>query len=746
MPKTPLPVVKLSTLDKVSTVGEETLFLSAADLDTDPKTVTSSLTTLRQALGFEFAYSTTAAGLADTSTGESFFVYESTAKNFVLGFININGVAQPVLGYDNTQIRLPTQRRITQMAGLLGDDGTDLITLKQGGSLTDALGYVTLEMFGADPTGTVDSTQAVINAFTSGYPIRQQIPGTYLLNSGIVLPEQDLSFVGLGMSKTIFKINHFTDAIRIGSAANQTVKNEHYLSGFKITRNNYASYTGTIGPKHLYLSNSRNAVIERVEETGSIGYGIQFDYSDKVTVRNCYLHDHFGGNTTASGTDGVHFYRSTNITANDNVFENLGDDGLSSGSFDINFPVNNVKWSKNTFINCQSGMKLYSYVDTALVESNIVKGSKQAGVYLTNDKNALAGAYIKNITIKDNQFKDIFSGDETNIEPGPLRIRGWLGSDATFDNIVFEGNLADNVYSGVCFVMESAGQRLSNLYIRGNEFSNQVLGSLNSRPWLRLPAVDANLVIHDNDFTEGSAGILSMDYVVSSSFTAQLSKRGRYRITNNRCSNWNKAVTKNLPGSRCFWLRGDLPDCHIQMSYNVGINQYRSDTSTDSRFIEINRIHPDSSFGNNVGDGQTYFGTNNGAWVGPDKTIPDLANALGPQSGTHKVSSVLRTEVPSLTRYNEYTIVTAGTWDTITGTVSGTSGSRSITVVSSTGLYEGAWIQITGVTGVRRVVNYNAATGLCQLNTALDATVSSAAIVNAPGTYISRSLISTATS
>jgi len=742
MPKTPLQQTKISGLPPASKIDEDTIFRLSADLNSDPNFASISLLILRQALGFDFAYTDASSGAAAVSTGTSFFVFESAEKLFVLGYVKaVNGEPTPILDDQGAQVRVPTTKQLTQLSKRLTAGGADLIPLNQGSVLSKALGYTTLEMCGADPTGQTDSTQAVINAFTSGYPIKQQTPGTYLLNSPILLTEIPVSFTGIGMSKTVFLVNHYSDAIRIGAPVNQATKNEHYFGHFGITRLNYAAYTGTIGPKHLYISNSRNSVVEFVEEKGAIGYGIQFDYSDNVMAQNNYVHDHFGGSAVASGTDGIHFYRSTNITAKDNLFENIGDDGLSAGSFDLNYPVYNVKFLNNTFINTQSGMKLYSFVDTAFIQGNIINGAKQAGVYLTNDRNALAGAYVKNITVKGNQFKNIFSAEETNIESGPLRIRGWLGADATFDNIVFEGNISDNVYSGICFMMEAAAQRLSNLYIRGNEFSNQILGTTNSRPWLRLPAVDANLVIHDNDFTEGSGGVLAMDYAASGSFTAQRSKLGRYRITNNRCSNWNKSVTLGIVGYRCFWLRGDLPDCNIMMTHNIGVNQYRTDTSTDSRFIEVNRIHPDSIFGNNVGDGQIYFGANNGAWVGPDKTIPDLSNALGPQSGTHRVASVLRTEVPAINRYNEYTIVTAGTWDTITGTATGTSGSRSITLVSSSGLYEGAWIQITGITGARRVVRYNAATGGCQLNTALNLTITAASFTNAPGTYISRSLI-----
>ena len=59
--------------------------------------------------------------------------------------------------------------------------------------------------------------------------------------------------------------------------------------------------------------------------SGSIGYGIQFDYSDTyVMVRRCYVHDHFGGSSVASGTDGIHFYRTKDFWAVENTVARVG--------------------------------------------------------------------------------------------------------------------------------------------------------------------------------------------------------------------------------------------------------------------------------------------------------------------------------------------------------------------------------------------------------------------------------------
>ncbi|QQV92007.1 hypothetical protein MOC16_gp106 [Klebsiella phage vB_KpM_FBKp24] len=742
MPKLPDSIgIKISELGDAGVIKENDVVPINAKTDAGVAfTKATKINDLRQTLGFDNAFLSVDAGLDATVSGDVFFVYETVAKLWVLQYQNVSGVANPVLGYDNNQVRLPTSRKITSAALVSEVGGTKIIPLQDKGYLEDVLGYATLEQYGADPSGNTDSSSAVTAAFNSGKVIYQQKPGIYRLDAPVIVPTQGVIFRGAGMSLTEFRINHLGQGIRIGSESVSVTKYRHYFGHFKITRPNYNSYTGTIGPKSLYISNSGDGVIEFVDEANAIGYGIQFDYSKNVTVRNCYVHDHIGGNTVKAGTDGIHFYRTTDITAQNNKVERVGDDAISCGSFDPNYPVNNALISDNKVSNTQAAFKLYTYVQNVIIKNNLVDTSIQSGVYLTNDDNSPNGAYIKNIVIQGNQFFNIYSTNEGNIETCPLRIRSWNTGTCTYDNIYFENNISDNCYGGINQVTSGEGQRISNLYVRSNTFKNQRLGSTNARYWINLQQVDNIFVLDNNDFDEGSSGAVMVNNTPST-ITYTPSKAGRWRWTNNRGSNWNKSVLSGFTAGSFFWIRANMSDLIVYMVNNVAPYQYRTGTSTDGRFVNVNIIHPDSFFANNVGDGGIYFGTNNGGYRGPDKTVTDLTGAPGLISGTHIQGSIVRTTVPSATRWNEYRVVLSGTLDTISGTVTTTSGSRSVTFQNPNGLYEGAFISIAGATGTYRVVRFDATTGAGILDIVASATVTAAAIANVPPTVIAKSLI-----
>lgn len=118
MPKTNAGIgVKISELGNAAKIGENDYVpLNAISSSGIPLTKSSTVGTLRQTLNFENAYATTAAGIADTALNEVFFVYESTAKLWVLQYQNVAGIATPVIGYDNNQVRQPTARQLKSVA------------------------------------------------------------------------------------------------------------------------------------------------------------------------------------------------------------------------------------------------------------------------------------------------------------------------------------------------------------------------------------------------------------------------------------------------------------------------------------------------------------------------------------------------------------------------------------------------------------------------------------------------------
>lgn len=597
---------------------------------------------------------------------------------------------------------------------------------------------LSLEDFGADPTGNTDSTAAVIAALSSRKRIVQKGGGIYRLDGAVVVPTGDVHFEGAGIGKTVFRFNHFTQGFRLGDEADSGNRYIHVFRKATIERPNYASYTGQISPKSLYISNSRNGLVEDIDLSGSIGYGIQFDYSDTyVMVRRCYVHDHFGGSSVAVGTDGIHFYRTKDFWAIENTVARVGDDAISCGTFNFAYPVSNGHILFNKIYNTQGTIKIYTKVSGVTVKGNYIDGSVQGGVYITNDANAPENAAINDITIEDNKFYNIFPNVETNIEAGPLRIRGWKGGACSFNNIIFKDNYCSNTYAGINFLVNSANQRLRNLYVEGNIFFVQALGTTNSRSAIMLQCCDENLVVRNNTFKDTSGGLLQID-AVGSGFTAEPSSNGRFTITGNQVEGWNKSVTVGRSALRGIFLRQNLYDCIVEITNNKLQYQYTSGSAAKGRAVETAGVHPDSRFENNVLDGNVLFNSNNGGYFGSNKTIADLTSAPGPRSGTHQRGSSLRTEVPTATRYNEYLIVKSGTLDTISATVTIDSGSYSGTITSGS-LLPGVYVTVAGLSDVLRVLRVAGSSVL--FDSKASATVTDAATVNSNPTWLARSLV-----
>lgn len=170
MPKVPDSIgIKISELGDAGVIKENDVVPINAKTDAGVAfTKATKINDLRQTLGFENAFLSVDAGLDTTVSGDIFFVYESAAKLWVLQYQNNSGVANPILGYDNNQVRLPTARKSRITNKVTDLNGTDFIPVNdKGGSLTDTIVSVYVDAFGADPTGKVDSTSAILMAISA---------------------------------------------------------------------------------------------------------------------------------------------------------------------------------------------------------------------------------------------------------------------------------------------------------------------------------------------------------------------------------------------------------------------------------------------------------------------------------------------------------------------------------------------------------------------------------------------------
>lgn len=175
MPKVPDSIgIKISELGDAGIIKENDVVPINAKTDAGVAfTKATKINDLRQTLGFENAFLSVDAGLDATVSGDVFFVYESNVKLWVLQYQNVSGVANPILGYDNQQVRLPTNRQIKMVSSVTEQGGAKFIPLDSG-SVYDAIKFVTPEMMRVNGEQyyhgvTADATNFVQAAIDYGY-------------------------------------------------------------------------------------------------------------------------------------------------------------------------------------------------------------------------------------------------------------------------------------------------------------------------------------------------------------------------------------------------------------------------------------------------------------------------------------------------------------------------------------------------------------------------------------------------
>lgn len=360
-----------------------------------------------------------------------------------------------------------------------------------------------LSDFGAIGDGVTDSAEAIELALNSGLAITETKTYSFLLGRTINISDVYLNFTGLGQSKTTFLLNHYNNGIEFSSASPKVDKSAVTLKNFTIKRLNNALYEGVAGPKGVYVGNANPLLIEKVEECYGLGYGLHIDYSNNVVVRDCYVHDHKGQAAGLSGTDGIHFYRSQNVTAENNFVHDVGDDAISAGSYVNTYAAENISFLNNKIYSSKGGMKIYGFANNVLIQGNKVVGAREGGVYLTDDANSPEGSTVDGVKIIYNDFYAIGVYGQSD-EGGALRIRFWPvdGRTSRITNVSFENNSVYNSRVGISELAYNSTKRLSNLHVLNNTFiiNGNAVGVIKKYS-IKLTQCDDILDISKNIFT-----------------------------------------------------------------------------------------------------------------------------------------------------------------------------------------------------------------------------------------------------
>ncbi len=221
------------------------------------------------------------------------------------------------------------------------------------------------EMFGAVADGHTDSAPALTMALAYGRTVQLQaghyvVGGQVTVNrGGSTLP---VVLVGAGLGESLVEMVFFGTGLAV--QGNPAIGTPVTLKDFTIFRTNADSFVGTIGKHSINISFGNGVMVAGVEEYGAIGMGILLDKCRNFEVADCYVHDHKGGGPHLSGTDGIHHYRCPGPgKTHNNRVERIGDDGISFGSYDAAYQLNNVLCYENR-------LQRYSRIDQTLWERN----------------------------------------------------------------------------------------------------------------------------------------------------------------------------------------------------------------------------------------------------------------------------------------------------------------------------------------------------------------------------------------
>lgn len=597
------------------------------------------------------------------------------------------------------------------------------LTLGDAGAVGDAI------ISGTTVTGT-DDTEAVRRAFNARVTIRENSSRNYRLTAPVTMANGLVNFEGAGIGRTVFVYDHLSAGITFGSETNSTIKYPGKFSKCSCIRPNYMNGPSSSGPKSFSFGNFSPLVVEEVGEANAIGFGIFCVFCIGVTVTKCYARDHLGSfDVPKSGSDGIHFYKCQNVWATHNIIDNVGDDALSSGSFDPLFPCYNINFLHNRINRVHGACKLYGYVDGATVEGNCYREGHEGGVYLTNDNNSPVNSFVRNVNILNNQFYSISGFSPTNVVAGGVLARFWTtnGNSAVIENITIRGNLFSACGAGIAAVNCDDVKRFRNIVIEDNVFENTPLSLGGSRPFLLLQQVDEVASVCRNVFRNAHSGAIRIDHIYGG-YTASW-VNARLVIRDNIIDNYGLAPSLSLMPNGIL-VRPSSYDLTVIMTGNIVMGQRVSDTLASTQGILVNTVNPQSFIEANQSDNNIAIAAGSGAYKGTSKTI-----GSAPSAGTHYAGSQL-TDVNHSTRYTCRLSGTFGTLTGITGTT--TAGSKTVTLNDAGSVYIGSIITIAGVSGSKRVLSKNG--NVILIDSAAGATVSDAAVDFSAPTFITEAM------
>ena len=598
--------------------------------------------------------------------------------------------------------------------------------------------------FGADPNGTESCSELFQTlAEIARIDILILPTGIYRFEGPVqAVVTAPFSVMGDGIGRTQIMLDHSGQGVILNGSGTPG-EPASYIRGINIgelsiSRIGYQAYNGPIGSKSLYVSKAVDSRIFNVEESGAIGFGIQFDDCINVSVTGCHVHDHFGGMAGPTGTDGIHFYRCQNYRAEGNWVHDVGDDAISSGSFEtrtLSRQCRNGAYVANRIENCGgAGLKAYSYISGLEASGNTLKNIRQGGIYLTGDANDPQDMLIEDVNITGNHFIDC-RGQGGEIA-GAFRMRFWPTNPnhtGLMRRICFSQNHGSGCRSLVYQVVFSGTKTFQDLQITDNRFDSFVRpeGAVGNEVGIQIMQCHGVLNVSRNILTGVQGTPFHFDHNPQGTFSADWSGT-RLILRDNVVKNYS-LTTASGTAARGLWVRSGRPV--LEIGGNTLVGQKRGEGIFANYGIQTaDKIPPISVITRNVTD--TYAPARfaplcHGGWLGDGHK----ARTSMPSSGTHYAGARYPNSVPTSGQPIEWGCCSDGSFGSLSGiTASMVAGSDIVTLTSVSGLFPGEILSVAGAVTKARVLEIFGNT--LQLDQISAVTVSDAVITYVPPGFV----------
>lgn len=262
MDKSSLKITELPALS----VASENGFIPIAQVKEENDTYKVTLKKLRESILFENAYSDTASGVANTVSGDTFFVYTDATKEHVQGWVNAGSGATPLLNGEGEQITYGTYALLNKA---LKDKGAIVQWVYNGGLSNGGEQTFTVPL-----TGNISVQEVYVDGLRQFKDVGFEL-----------VTDETLSF----KLATPVKENQTVVAICFGSDDVEKV-NEAFLATY--TGPSGASNIGTLTGKNIQLElNDRFTKGEMIDPniTKALAFGRGTPLSTKIQTLNDFF-------------------------------------------------------------------------------------------------------------------------------------------------------------------------------------------------------------------------------------------------------------------------------------------------------------------------------------------------------------------------------------------------------------------------------------------------------------------------